>query len=517
MSVQKNGNNGVVPPLDSATPTIVLADGTPYSIEKIKDVSRVRGGGSLDALQTHSEEPEPEPLTFRAFPDGTLVDLVKNPSEPRRLQFLTWNAGTVKSQEFFNYGGSQFVPPRIGVSLLHATCLPTGISSCGCAAELLGEIAACISEYIELKAEYVRLVSNFVLYSWFQDLLAIAVYLWVIGPHGAGKTRLLRLLHALCRRAVMASDVSPAALYSVPSAITPTLLIDEFEAGGRAGDRDRLRLLRSGSTCDGHVIRGSNVYDTFCAKVVCSRQEPSDAALASRAIFIPMLPTHRILPELDSAVLADRFQPRLLNYRMKYYSQVKISNRPQVAEFTPRMRDLALALAAPVLGNPQLEAQLFQDLTGQNREARIARHGEPEWAVATALYLECHRTGGTLTVGSLACTVSDVLEGNGETYELPPRKVGSILRSLGLNTEKLGNQGRGLRFTNQLVRRVHQLACELEIKRADILPYATVDAGYAGPGCFWCSQFGLLTCDDGKKLRSIKPRDMRRPSRGLYD
>jgi hypothetical protein len=80
-----------------------------------------------------------------------------------------------------------------------------------------------------------------------------------------------------------------------------------------------------------------------------------------------MLPTHRILPELDSAVLANRFQPRLLNYRMKYYSQVKIWNRPQVAEFKPRMRDLALALAAPVLRNPQLEAQLFQDLTGQPR------------------------------------------------------------------------------------------------------------------------------------------------------
>jgi hypothetical protein len=423
----------------------------------------------------------------------------------------------VKVQDFFNYGGSQFVPLRIGVSLLRATCLPTGISPCGGAAELLGEIEACISEYIELKPEHVRLVCNFVLYSWFQDRLSVAPYLWVIGPYGAGKTRLLRLLHALCRRAVMASDVSPAALYSVPSAITPTLLIDEFETGGRAGDRDRLRLLRSGSTRDGHVIRGSNVYDTFCAKVVCSRQEPSDAALASRAIFIPTLPTGRILPDLDSAVLADRFQPQLLGYRMKYYSQVKVWNRPQVAGFAPRMRDLALALAAPALGNPQLETRLFRDLAAQDKEAKIARHGEPEWAVTTAFFHECHVTEGTLTVGSLACTVSDVLEGNGETYRVSPRRVGSILRSLGLNPVKLGNQGRGFRLTKQLVRQVHQLALELGIKRADILPYATVDAGYAGRRCFWCSQFGLLTRDDGKNLRSVMPRDKRRPSKGLYD
>ena len=51
----------------------------------------------------------------------------------------------------------------------------------------------------------------------------------------------------------------------------PTLLIDEFETGGRAGDRDRLRLLRSGSTRDGHVIRGGNVYNAFCTEVVFSR------------------------------------------------------------------------------------------------------------------------------------------------------------------------------------------------------------------------------------------------------
>jgi hypothetical protein len=78
MSVQKNGNNGIFPLLDSATPSIVLADGAPYSPRKIKDVSRVPGG-SLDALQTYSEEPEPESLNFRAFPDGTLVELVKEP------------------------------------------------------------------------------------------------------------------------------------------------------------------------------------------------------------------------------------------------------------------------------------------------------------------------------------------------------------------------------------------------------------------------------------------------------
>jgi hypothetical protein len=103
---------------------------------------------------------------------------------------LIWNAGRVKFEEFFDYGGSRFVPPAIDVSLLRATRLPTGITSCGSAAEILAEIAGCISEYIELAPEYLRLVSNFVLGTWFQDRLAVAPYLWVVGPYGAGKTRL---------------------------------------------------------------------------------------------------------------------------------------------------------------------------------------------------------------------------------------------------------------------------------------------------------------------------------------
>ena len=426
VAASKNGSNnhGAVPLLDSATTSIVLPGGRPYPVGQIKEKlngSRLHEGASLQLPQPGSTESEP--LDFGAFPDGTLVELVKSPSQFGRPQFLIWNAGQAKVEEFFHYGGSQFVPPSMDLSLLRATRLPTGVTPCGNAAELLLEIAQCISEYIELAPEHLRLVSHFVLCTWFQDRLSIAPYLWVIGPYSAGKTRLLSLLHAFCRRAVMASDISVAALYSVPSVIMPTLLIDEFETGSRVGDRDRLRLLRSGSARDGHVMRGSKVHDTYCAKVVASRQEPSDTALASRAIFIPMLPTRKALPCLDTAALqhiADRFQPQLLNYRLKYYSQVTTGDRPQVAEFAPRMRDLALALAAPVLGDPQLEAQLFGDLAGQDKEAKLARYGEPEWAVATALYLECHVTRGTLTAGSLASTVNDMLLGNGETMSSLP-------------------------------------------------------------------------------------------------
>jgi hypothetical protein len=43
-----------------------------------------------------------------------------------------------------------------------------------------------------------------------------------------------------------------------------------------------------------------------------------------------------------------------------------------------------------------------------------------------------------------------------------------------------------------------------------------VDAGYAGPPCSFCDDFGLLTLNDGTKLRSVASGIPRR-GKGLYE
>jgi hypothetical protein len=303
----------------------------------------------------------------------------------------------------------------------------------------------------------------------------------------------------------------------------PTLLIDEFEPGSRGQHRDLLRFLRSGSTQGGSVYRAGKPYPTFCAKVISSRPGPTDGALASRAVFISMLPTHRSLPELDLATqekIGKEFQGKFLDFRLQNYSRISTKVILEMPDFTPRMRDLARALVAPLLGNRQLEQQLLDDLGSLNEEAKLSRHGEPEWAVATALFQECHCTRGSLTVGALTETVNEVLGRIGESYALQPRAVGDVLRSLRLRTRKLGNLGRGLRITQQLTGQVHRLACDLGIKRSDILNYQAVDAGYGGLPCKLCDDYGLLIREDGTKLRTVDPfktfREKGRVGTGLY-
>jgi hypothetical protein len=52
---------------------------------------------------------------------------------------------------------------------------------------------------------------------------------------------------------------------------------------------------------------------------------------------------------------------------------------------------------------------------------------------------------------------------------------------------------------------VHKLAADLGIKRADIVYYQAIDAGYAGKCCSLCDEYGLLVQEDGTKLRTVDP------------
>jgi len=497
-----------------------MPDGKPFP-SKNTPSNRLNRNGSENVPRARSDNTGHEPLDFRALPDGTLVELVRDPNRPR-LRFLIWRDGNARIQDDFQPADRLFVPPLVDPSLMSAVRLPTAVTPHGSLEDLLQRAQECISTYVDLRPQYVRLASNFILHTWFLDRSTIAPYLWVTGPYSAGKTTLLRLLHCLCRRAVLASDLSLASLYLLPSTIMPTLLVDEFDPGQGSRCRDLLRFLRAGSTQGGHVIRGGKLYPTFCPKAISSRLGPADAALASRVISVFTLPTRRVLPELNSAAqeeIASQFQGQFLNYRLQNYSRISTTVAPEMPGFTPRTRDLARALSAPLLGHQELGQQLLNDLQPQNEEAKFSRHNEPEWAVATALFQECHDTIGALTVGSLTDTVNEVLGRLGETYALQPRAVGDHLRALGLQTCKLGNLGRGLRITQHLDLQVHRLARDLGIDRSDIVSYQAVDAGYAGQPCSLCDKFDLLVLEDGRKLRTV---DMYEPSRkrrrsGLYN
>jgi len=180
------------------------------------------------------------------------------------------------------------------------------------------------------------------------------------------------------------------------------------------------------------------------------------------------------------------------------------------------MLDLASALAPPLLGDPNLERELIEIVKPHDAQAKVDRHGEPEWVVITALYARMHRATNALTVQELTFEVDSVLANGGESYRLPPRKVGDVLRSLGYPTQRLGNQGRGLRISKELVRSIHKTAKNLGVCRADILYPVAIDSGYGGHPCSLCEEYGLMVDHEGRHLRCIEMNPRSKGS-GLYE
>src|SRR2546427_1254963 len=326
---------------------------------------------------------------FSVLPDGRIVDLIRKISQPTKLEFLVWQDGNTQLRSHIEHDGELLVPPKIDPVAVSALRLPTTAKPCPAIGALFMLVMDCIEKYVDIATEYSFLVATFILTTWFADRLPVVPYLSVCGPPESGKTTLLRLLHCLCRRAIHASDITPSSLYRLAAQLRPTFLIDEADFGRDRTSRDFQRLLRGGNRQGSRVLSNGRAFENFGPKVIASRVPLEDAALVSRTIHIVMTPSDRDLPWLDLDAedkLADALQPMLQMFRLLHYERIAASHYPGFLKFPPRLRDSARALAAPMLGNEELQERLAGALESQIHSMRFDRFAEPEWIVMVALY-----------------------------------------------------------------------------------------------------------------------------------
>ena len=443
-------------------------------------------------------------------------EIIRDANDPTRLRFLHWKGGRYSIWPY-----THKACPETKFAVRGDLQLPDSAKPFGNFQELFSALGDTICKFVELSKDDAFLVSLYIISTWFPDCVKSVPYLWLVGPLGSGKSTLLKFLHCVCRRAILIGDVRPASLYKL-SSLSPTLLIDELEPDGSRTGAEIRRFLRIGNTPGVPAARNGQLFQTFSSKVISSRQPPLDAALASRAIVIRMLPTQRELLPLDRsnvATIAKEFQPRLLMYRLINYMNVKNSQVPfeKVRHLTPRMRDLVQGLTAPLLGQPTIEDKLIAILGEFDLDARIERSLEPEWLVVEALFASWHKhIGSYFLVGGLCAQINSSLEFRGEDFRLKARSVGGVLKSLGLRTRKLGNLGRGLTSTSAIGTTIHELAQRLGFDRRDFATLSGLEAGYGGSPCVLCEKFGLTA---GLRFVDLQTRPRCKPRVGarLFD
>src|SRR2546426_11821262 len=95
---------------------------------------------------------------------------------------------------------------------------------------LYTELISFIKARVDLEDErHYELLASCVFHSFRSRDNRTTPYLFVTGPTGTGKNRILHLMRALCQRGLIAGNPTPASLYRVMDTHHPTLCIDEGE------------------------------------------------------------------------------------------------------------------------------------------------------------------------------------------------------------------------------------------------------------------------------------------------
>ena len=172
----------------------------------------------------------------------------------------------------------------------------------GSLSDLWCEIRAFIHEHLFLPEDALYdVLTAWVMATWTPEIWNTVPYVFFYGPPSTGKTRGLEVLHRLCYRGVLASNISSSALFRLCDIYHPTLFLDETEIYNREMRREVTGLLNSGYrrgqcawrvhlTADG---RGElEPFETFGQKGLAGTRKLAET-LTSRCIPIRMLRARR--------------------------------------------------------------------------------------------------------------------------------------------------------------------------------------------------------------------------------
>lgn len=424
---------------------------------------------------------------FVELRDGTLAELLEDPTDPSCTSLGIWRHGELQYCKNFEHEGRIFVPSHRNNEVLRQIRLPTTASPFESPQALLRKIQTLIYKCVHIEDYYIAVLASFVLATWFVDRFWFAPYLSVVGLPQSGKTILLQVLSLVCRRSLLISDITSSSFYMACTQFSPTILIDE--AATIANDRQLRHMLRAGTTRDAIAVRADHTFCAYGAKVLSWPELPDDPALNSRCILIPMSETTQTNlskpndPEVERLAMALRSQ--LLQYRFENFSKIKSLPIKGDETLRPRPRDFLRVLSAASLQDSTQSQSLFNFFrycyAVPLESLRVDQN-----AVLLILFRHIHKweRPDSISVGNLTKIVNDWLKSSGERLHLRPRKVGAILTRLGLKNRSRGNSGYYIHFDPPDQIRIHDL---LKTYGIDQLGEHLVEY-YVAQGCRLCRQ-----------------------------
>jgi hypothetical protein len=388
------------------------------------------------------------------FGDGAVIEAI-SPVSSSQLTLLFRNATKKSTARRIQYAGRIYCAPELDETLRHAIRFPHIAKNYGSTEKLFHRIRDIFSRHGGLTDAESSLMTAWVTSSWCPDLLSSPPALFVSGADMAIAVGLFRLLHCLCRRAVVLGGVNRNAFLSL-GPISATLLINGPSLSPEIRD-----LWNTSNYRGVHVFGNGGVYSLASSKAVFTGM--ADPRY-DEGVHLALRPGQGILlqlTELQLSEIAGEIQPRLLMYRLKNFQRVRDFSASERALNSLRTETVR-ALAASVMNDPEILRAINPLLKTMEQETTEHHGGEVHVAVIEASWAASHEVR-EIAISKLTGLANALLRCRDETRAYSPSEVGWRLRNLGLSRHR-NAKGKVLQFSRENRVLIHQLATTWGLK-----------------------------------------------------
>jgi hypothetical protein len=396
-----------------------------------------------------------------------MVELIRLASDPQIYVslletdgdgYLQWTHAVEIQHEGLSYS-----VPHMPKALYRSLNLPSCGRSVASARELFDSIWGLLREYTSLSENDSKILTYWAIATWFRDELWFLPTVVITGAVAAAEP-VLRTLAAICRRSILLAGLDFGALCAswLPD-LNPTLLIRTSQLGRRVA-----ALLDSSSWQGYLVATKKDIQSISYAKCIYLEHYAQGQILDTNVLHVHVdgTPVRSFSSALPPDVVAD-VQSRLLLYRFKTREWVATS-KFRVTGLRPEFCAIAESLAASILDDSTLQADVIQLLKQRDHQSRVDRASGENGIVIRATLALCHEPDiQQAYVRDIATAAIRICNEEGESLRISSGRVGYILKYLGLFTQRLGNAGRGLKLDRATQFRVHKLAQSYEVLPAE--------------------------------------------------
>jgi hypothetical protein len=348
----------------------------------------------------------------------------------------------------------------------------------GATGQLFNDLRDFLSLHPGLTADSVLKLTYFLFAICFPECAGIWPFAAVVSPDTVASSLLLRMFGAVSIDSLRIGEITLNALLTLPQSPRPSfLLIDQL-----ATSREFERLLRIMSRPGSPILRKGQFHDVSIPTLVCTAEPLRDRWLLDQAVQITLAPTRGPLPNFESQILGESavtLREKLVRYREKNLATV-CNSHCETPHLGSPMREIANMLANSIVDDAALQRLVPMLLAPQDRDVRIRRTDSVLAIEIEAAFLLSHKPKcREALIGKITMIANGIFRERGENIELDPREMGNHLRAVGLFSERLGSAGRGIQFTKEVRRNLHDLARAYDVRTIPTNP------------CEFCVEAGL--------------------------